>query len=40
MNDPSDPLGLREDAPLFAAWLASRAADVAPFTTPGHKRRH
>jgi lysine decarboxylase len=39
MNDPSDPLGLREDAPLFDAWLASRAADVAPFTTPGHKRR-
>jgi hypothetical protein len=36
MNDPSEPLGLREDAPLFAAWLASRAADVAPFTTPVH----
>ena len=39
MGDPADPRGLGEDAPLFAAWLASRAADVAPFTTPGHKRR-
>jgi lysine decarboxylase len=37
--DPADPLGLRKDAPLLDAWLASRAADVAPFTTPGHKRR-
>lgn len=37
--DPADPLGLRRDAPLLDAWLASRAADVAPFTTPGHKRR-
>jgi len=37
--DPADPLGLRRDAPLLDAWLASRVADVAPFTTPGHKRR-
>ncbi len=39
MTDPADPLGLRKDAPLLDAWLTSRFADVAPFTTPGHKRR-
>jgi arginine decarboxylase len=39
VTDPADPLGLRKDAPLLDAWLSSRAADVAPFTTPGHKRR-
>ncbi|HEU4677002.1 MAG TPA: hypothetical protein VFS29_13480 [Motilibacteraceae bacterium] len=28
-----------DDAPLFAAWRRFAAADVAPFTIPGHKRR-
>jgi lysine decarboxylase len=39
MHDPDDPRGLREDAPLLDGWLAFRAADKAPFTTPGHKQR-
>ena len=39
MTDPADPRGLRKDAPLFDGWLAFRAADKAPFSTPGHKQR-
>ncbi len=39
MKDPSDPLGLRKDAPLLDGWLAFRSAGVAPFSTPGHKQR-
>jgi lysine decarboxylase len=37
--DPADPQGLRKDAPLLDGWLDFRAADKAPFTTPGHKQR-
>jgi lysine decarboxylase len=39
MHDPDDPQGLRENAPLLDGWLAFKAADKAPFTTPGHKQR-
>jgi lysine decarboxylase len=39
MRDPSDPSDLRKDAPLFDGWLTFRAADTAPFGTPGHKQR-
>jgi len=39
MTDPADPQGLRKDAPLLDGWLAFRAAEKAPFTTPGHKQR-
>ncbi len=39
----SDPLGLRDDAPLLDAWLTFREAaargEVRPFTIPGHKQR-
>src|SRR3954462_2402790 len=39
----SDPLGLRDDAPLLDAWLTFRDAaargEVRPFTIPGHKQR-
>jgi arginine decarboxylase len=40
--DPRDPLGLRADAPILAAWLdfTARAAagDLIPMGTPGHKQ--
>ncbi|MDH3519228.1 MAG: aminotransferase class V-fold PLP-dependent enzyme [Myxococcales bacterium] len=39
MSDPDDPFDLRKDAPLLDGWLAFRATDIAPFTTPGHKQR-
>jgi lysine decarboxylase len=39
MADPADPSDLREDAPLLDGWLRFRAADTAPFGTPGHKQR-
>ena len=39
MTDPADPRGLRKEAPLLDGWLAFRALDKAPFTTPGHKQR-
>ncbi len=36
---PTDPQGLRGDAPLFDAWLRFHEAAPAPFTIPGHKQR-
>ena len=39
MVDPADPSDLRQDAPLLDGWLRYRAADTAPFGTPGHKQR-
>jgi len=42
-RDPRDPAGLRDDAPLLAAWLdaveAGEQGRTAPFTIPGHKQR-
>jgi arginine decarboxylase len=41
--DPRDPLGLRADAPMLAAWLdftaRAEAGTLTPMTTPGHKQR-
>ncbi len=37
---PTDPRGLRADAPLFDAWLRFQEAAPTPFTIPGHKQRH
>jgi len=41
--DPRDPLGLRADAPMLAAWLdftaRAEAGELVPMTTPGHKQR-
>jgi lysine decarboxylase len=37
---PTDPRGLREDAPLLDAWLRFRERPPTPFTIPGHKQRH
>ena len=41
--DPRDPLGLRDDAPMLAAWLDfTRQADTGqllPMSVPGHKQR-
>lgn len=36
---PSDPRGLRADAPLLDAWLRQREHPPTPFTIPGHKQR-
>lgn len=37
---PTDPRGLRGDAPLLDAWLRFRENAPTPFTIPGHKQRH
>ena len=37
---PTDPRGLRADAPLLDAWLAFQERATTPFTIPGHKQRH
>ncbi|MDR7254114.1 lysine decarboxylase [Nocardioides sp. BE266] len=36
---PTDPRGLRGDAPLLDAWLRFREQPPTPFTIPGHKQR-
>jgi len=36
---PTDPRGLRGDAPLLDAWLRFQERPPAPFTIPGHKQR-
>lgn len=36
---PSDPRGLRADAPLLDAWLRFHEQQPSPFTIPGHKHR-
>jgi arginine decarboxylase len=42
-NDPRDPLGLRADAPMLAAWLEftrmAEAGQLTPMSVPGHKQR-
>jgi lysine decarboxylase len=37
---PTDPRGLRADAPLLDAWLRFHEHPPTPFTIPGHKQRH
>jgi arginine decarboxylase len=41
--DPRDPLGLRFDAPMLAAWLdftaRAEAGEIVPMSVPGHKQR-
>jgi len=41
--DPRDPLGLRFDAPMLAAWLdftgRAEAGELLPMSVPGHKQR-
>ncbi|WP_030527571.1 aminotransferase class I/II-fold pyridoxal phosphate-dependent enzyme [Phycicoccus jejuensis] len=37
---PTDPRGLRSDAPLLDAWLRFHEEAPTPFTIPGHKQRH
>ena len=37
---PTDPRGLRADAPLLDAWLRFQETAPTPFTIPGHKQRH
>lgn len=37
---PTDPRGLRGDAPLLDAWLRFHEQRPTPFTIPGHKQRH
>ena len=37
---PTDPRGLRDDAPLLDAWLRFHEQPPTPFTIPGHKQRH
>jgi arginine decarboxylase len=37
---PTDPRGLRADAPLLDAWLRFQESAPTPFTIPGHKQRH
>ena len=37
---PTDPRGLRDDAPLLDAWLRFQETAPTPFTIPGHKQRH
>ena len=37
---PTDPRGLRGDAPLLDAWLRFMQDPPTPFTIPGHKQRH
>src|SRR5215472_4282402 len=43
-TDDRDPLGLRGDAPMLAAWLdftrQAAAGELTPMSTPGHKQRH
>ncbi len=43
MTDPRDPLGLRADAPMLAAWLdftrQADAGELTPMSVPGHKQR-
>ena len=36
---PTDPRGLRTDAPLLDAWLRFHESAPTPFTIPGHKHR-
>ena len=36
---PTDPRGLRGDAPLLDAWLRFHEEGPTPFTIPGHKHR-
>jgi lysine decarboxylase len=36
---PTDPRGLRADAPLLDAWLRFQERPPTPFTIPGHKQR-
>ena len=36
---PTDPRGLRGDAPLLDAWLRFQERPPTPFTIPGHKQR-
>ena len=36
---PTDPRGLRGDAPLLDAWLRFHEEQPTPFTIPGHKHR-
>ena len=36
---PTDPRGLRDDAPLLDAWLRFQEEAPTPFTIPGHKHR-
>ncbi len=36
---PTDPRGLRSEAPLLDAWLRFREQPPVPFTIPGHKHR-
>jgi lysine decarboxylase len=36
---PTDPRGLRGDAPLLDAWLRFQERPPVPFTIPGHKQR-
>lgn len=36
---PTDPRGLRRDAPLLDAWLRFAENPPTPFTIPGHKQR-
>lgn len=36
---PTDPRGLRHDAPLLDAWLRFQESPRLPFTIPGHKHR-
>ncbi|XVX21500.1 aminotransferase class I/II-fold pyridoxal phosphate-dependent enzyme [Actinomycetota bacterium] len=36
---PTDPRGLREDAPALDAWLRFQEETPTPFTIPGHKQR-
>lgn len=36
---PTDPRGLRQDAPLLDAWLRFHERPPVPFTIPGHKHR-
>ncbi|MDG4668229.1 aminotransferase class V-fold PLP-dependent enzyme [Mycobacterium sp. 236(2023)] len=40
MPVPTDPRGLRPDAPLLDAWLRFQEDPPTPFTIPGHKQRH
>lgn len=37
---PTDPRGLRSEAPLLDAWLRFQEKPPTPFTIPGHKQRH
>ena len=36
---PTDPRGLRSDAPLLDAWMRFQEQAPTPFTIPGHKQR-